>query len=144
MSVAMDIRWRKIVNDPRGPIICRTTLMAFQEWQEVKEQRRAALRQLAITCIVQACRTASPQSFFTSMLGMYTKELRGLCREKEIMNYTGEALQINPGLRVAFLEEARAAREGWFSDDKKMNSAIARWQETTDELSLLPTAEASI
>ena len=74
---------------------------------------------------------------------MYT-ELRGLYRETQILNYTSAVLQTDPGLRDTFLEEAMIAREGWLSNDRKMNAAISRWEEMADQFSVVPTTEASI
>ena len=107
------------------------SLRGYDEWQEVKLQRRNSLSQLAMTYYAMA-KLREPTELGWSRLAGFLYDLEGASRETQILGHTQALLPDD--VRQQFELNAEITRQGFFKEDAVFNAAIAEWDLRLNEL----------
>ena len=108
-----------------------TSLRGYDEWQEVRLQRRNALSQLSMTYYAMA-KLREPAELGWSRLAGFLYDCEGSSRETEILGHTQALLPDD--VRVQFEVNAEVTRQGFFREDATLNAAISEWELRLSEL----------
>ena len=107
------------------------SLRGYDERQEVRLQRRNALRQLAMTYYAMA-KMCEPTELGWSRLAGFLYDCEGSSRETEILGHTQALLPDD--VRVQFEVNAEVTGQGFFREDAVLNAAISEWELRLNEL----------
>ncbi|CAE7480731.1 kptA, partial [Symbiodinium necroappetens] len=107
------------------------TLRGYDEWQEIKLQRRHSLGQLAMMYYAMA-KSREPTELGWSRLAGFLYDLEGASRETHILGHTQSLLPHD--IRQQFEVNAEVTRQGFFKEDAVFNAAIAEWDLKLSEL----------
>ena len=107
------------------------SLRGYDEWQEVRLQRRNALSQLALTYYTLA-KLREPTELGCSRLTGFLYDCEGSHRETEILAHTQALLPDD--VRIQFEVNAEVTRQSFFREDATLNAAISEWELRLTEL----------
>ena len=107
------------------------SLRGYDEWQEVRQQRRNALSQLALTYYTLA-KLREPTELGWSRLSGFVYDCEGSHRETEILSHTQALLPDD--VRIQFEVNAEVTRQSFFREDVTLNAAISEWELRLNEL----------
>ena len=108
-----------------------TSLRGYDEWSEVRLQRRNALSQVALTYYTLA-KLREPTALGWSRLSGFLYDCEGSHRETEILAHTQALLPDD--IRVQFEVNAEVTRQSFFREDATLNAAISEWALRLTEL----------
>ena len=110
---------------------CMSLRGYYDEWQEVRQQRRNALSQLALTYYTLA-KLREPTELGWSRLSGFVYDCEGSHRETEILSHTQALLPDD--VRIQFEVNAEVTRQSFFREDVTLNAAISEWELRLNEL----------
>ena len=108
-----------------------SSLRGYDEWNEVRLQRRNALSQVALTYFTLA-KLREPTELGMSRLSGFLYDCEGSHRETEILAHTQALLPDD--IRSQFEVNAEATRQSFFREDATLNAAISEWELRLTEL----------